>query len=460
MEENNKTSEAKLKITFEPCGVEGSLIYESITFKEKPALLVYSTAQGKFTVESELRIEGKRVLPLTREMFPYCPYDFSESLLEEINRTKQNPRELYDLVLQEFRTFIDLESRWRAVEAVQTLESYIQHKMQTTSYLFHYGDVESGKSRILEIHNALDYRPLLSPSLPPADVYTYLGYHSEGCGTILEDEAEDLRKRRYEEKMKLYRVGYRKGATVPRIEFTNSGRRAQRFYKAFCCKCFSGRYLPNDAAFQARCIPINMVSGIPDKDEILDEDYERFNEIRCRLLAWRMESYFEPLPEVNVNLFGRLKEIWKPKLQVASIVGRDVADTIRELALEAWEEKQEQVRDSLEAYLTRAVIQCWLEIGSGEITFAHIWDKLREVLGAEEDLENPQRMITDFGTITKHSIGSMLSSVLGGKRKRMKRSRLRTYIFDAEKLEKLAKKYGISLGELVKGEDKANAYPL
>jgi hypothetical protein len=439
------TNSERLKPTYRSTGVEGNLVYESIFFKGKPAFLMYSTPQDRLTIEHELLIEGKATYPLKSEMFPYSPYAFDEEMLKATKEGNPDPRELYDLVYKEFDTFLDLDARFKTLETVATLETYIQHKLSTTSYLFHYGDNDSGKSRALDIHNYLDYRPLLSSSLPQADVYSYLGYREEGCGTILEDEAENLDRPRYGEKMKLYRQGYRKGATVPRIEFTRTGERIVRYFRAFCCKIFAGLWIPNDKGFSQRLIPVYMVKGIPKKDEIAEQDLKRFNEVRARLLAWRMRTYNDPLPEIHTELSGRIKELWKPKIQVASLFG--VEGIIAQLADEARKEREEEVAASFEAFLSKAVMKSWLELGSQEIPFTILWENLKYVLGGD-CLETPNAISnTPFGSISKTHVGLKLKGVCGGKPSRKKKER--TYLFDIEVLPKLAKKYNITFPMLV-----------
>ena len=76
-------------------------------------------------------------------MFPYSPYAFDEEMLKATKEGNPDPRELYDLVYKEFDTFLDLDARFKTLETVATLETYIQHKLSTTSYLFHYGDNDS-----------------------------------------------------------------------------------------------------------------------------------------------------------------------------------------------------------------------------------------------------------------------------------------------------------------------------
>lgn len=192
----------------------------------------------------------------------------------------------------------------------------------------------------------LDYRPLLSSSLPSADVFTYLGREEEGHVTLLEDEAENLHKE--QEKMKIYRSGYRKGATCPRIDDLK-GRRTMNFWKTFCCKIFAGLWLPYDRGFKQRCIEIPMVEGYPMKDEFDDDDFSRLNLLRVKLLAWRMKSWNDKLPKAEVKLHGSAKELWKPKIQISYLFLYE-SNPIVDFANEEYEKKIEALKTSLDAH--------------------------------------------------------------------------------------------------------------
>lgn len=437
----------KPKLVYRSTGTIDHLLYESVFFEKKPRFLILE--DGNFLTRDKMMIGETILLPLTDVMIPYQPYKLDREKLDFINSWKPSTKEVYDLVYPEYDVFLDLEPQYKTLETVQTIESYEQHKIMTTSYLFHYGGTDSGKTRALEVHNFLDYRPLMSVSLPSADVYTFLGFHDEGCGTILEDEAEDLNKRRHGEKMKLYRAGYRKGATVPRIEWRGKTR-IQRFFKAFCCKCFAGRYLPYDEAFKGRCIPINMVEGVPDKDEFTRDDYTRFDEIKAKLLAWRMKTYFDELPNVETGLHGRVKELWKPKLQIAN--GLTTVETVIEaLALDKMRRKEEERRTCLEAYLTKAVARNYIDMRGQEIPFFSIWNMLKVALGVDDRAETEDGgtvKTPQFGDVTKQSVGRKLSSIFGGKRHLRGKGIGRTYVFDKAKLRRLTKRYRVKKNDV------------
>jgi len=168
------------KVTYSVAGVIGNIPYESVFYNSEPAFLLLQNE--RFSIVSKISA-GIELLPLKKEMFPYRPYSLDDEKLAFLNSWKLNVQELYDEIYREYDTFLDVDPKFKALNSIQTMESYQQSKLMTTSYLYHHGDNGSGKTRVLDLHNGLDYRPLFSSSLPAADVYTYLGYHEEGCGT-------------------------------------------------------------------------------------------------------------------------------------------------------------------------------------------------------------------------------------------------------------------------------------
>ena len=80
--------------------------------------------------------------------------------------------------------------------------------------------------------------------------------------------------------------------------------------------------------------------------------------------------------------------------------------------------------------------------------FSCIWDALVKDLEGKLDEKKPNKMDTpEFGEVTKQKIGYRLREVLGGKKTkaRLAEGSARIYNFDAEKLKRIAKKYGCSL---------------
>jgi len=154
------------------------LLFESVFCQKKPMFLLFQ--KRKFSLESKLDLDEVELLPLKRIMFPYRPYTVTMRDINAFNSQKSDICGIYKRVFDEIDLFLHLEDEYKVLSAVCVLETYNQHKLLSTSYPFYHGGNNSGKTRALEMHNNLSYRPLLSASLPAADVYTYLGFDEEG----------------------------------------------------------------------------------------------------------------------------------------------------------------------------------------------------------------------------------------------------------------------------------------
>lgn len=112
-----------------------------------------------------------------------------------------------------------------------------------THYLLFVGDNDTGKSNVLLVFYYLDYRPLFDTSITPANIYNFLNSIEEGQGIILEDEIDNIEEQ--DEKMKIYKVGYKTGTKISRMYDTSSSSnssnsvKSQKGYFTFCFKVFS-----------------------------------------------------------------------------------------------------------------------------------------------------------------------------------------------------------------------------
>jgi len=443
-----KEKEKKLPKRYVPCVVIGGTVYESVIFQLRSVFLSWDGKE--FFRYQSIPFGDEELMPLKVEMCPYRPYILTMENFETIKTWNPTCQQIYDKVYKEFDTFLDLEKEFKSLNTAFTLETYEQHKVESTGYLIPYGDKDSGKTRCLEIHNLLDYRPLFSPALPSADVFNYIGYHTEGTGTILEDEAHELNRKDDREKLKIYRSGYRKGAVCPRIVDPSSKERTQRFYKTFCCKMFAGYYPPPDRGLTDRGIPIPMVWGIPEKDKITKEDRKRMDIIKMGLLVWRMRHYFDSLPEINIQLSGRTRELWESKIQVTH--GLEHEKYLKALALRNVREKVKERAESLEGYITRALfkISAQTEV---ELEFTAIWVTLLDELGIP--LEEHDKDVVECPAlgykVSKKAVGHRLGSVFGGEAF-FRHKQGRTWKFKKWKLERLAKKFYIYDLDVLYGE--------
>ncbi len=357
---------------------------------------------------------------------------------------------LFWKIWQEIDLFIDIEKIWKDVLASCVLFSYQQEKLQTVPYLLVYGDNESGKSTVLQVLKYLCYRPMYGVTIPAADLYGFLE-DSDGIGCIFEDEIQGIQKDT--DKIKIYKAGYKKGAVVPRTIITSFDRTI-KYYRTFCFKICASEQLPQVKGFNERFLFLPMVEGFPQKEwaDLTKEDINRLQELRDILLKWRMLSKDWELPSFELSIKGRLKELWKPILQITH--GLVVYDDLFRFVEEQKKERLGTKQDTLEGHIVKVVIENFNSIAnlSNGIPFSTIWESLVADLSGKVDEKKPNIMDTsEFFNVSKNKVGYRLREVLSGQSKAIKDGNmvLKAYFFDFEKLRRVAKKYGYEVTKLL-----------
>lgn len=413
--------------------------YEAIYHGGKPAFLV--KASDGFKILETVNNEGKETVPKDITEIPYEPYGFSGENVPSLE-------ELFRRIRVEFNRFLDVEEVWKDFLASCVLLSYQQEKTTTVPYAYLVGDNESGKTVALTLLSKLCYRSLFGVSIPPADIYGYLD-DSDVPGTILEDEAQGLWKDT--DKAKIYKAGYKRGATTPRT-FITQNKRFMKYFRVFCFKACAAEEIPRLKGLAERFILIHMVEGLPQKEwaDVDSEDEKRFRELRNTLLKWRLQTAQQELPEIVLPVKGRLKELWKPILQITS--GLPVYDRFFKFVEDQRKERLSAKQDTLEGKIVKVVTGLFSETddGSKTIPFPTIWRRLQEELDGRIDDKKPNVMDTsEFFQVTKNKVGYRLREVVSGKSRDVRTEDTegneivtKGYTFEQEKLRRIAKKYG------------------
>jgi len=431
-------SKAKKERPPEPkaSGIAEEEPFEAIYHNDQPMFLV-RTKDG-FSILESVTNQGHKIVPKELGEFPYAPYEYYEHAIP-------NREELFWRIRNEFDTFLDIESIYKDFLATCVLLSYQQEKVKTVPYVYFFGDNESGKTVALTLLSLLCYRPLFGVTIPPADVYGYLD-DSDSPGTILEDEIQGLWKDL--DKSKVYKAGYKQGATIPRT-FILERKRFIKYFRCFCFKACAAEEMPRVKGLLERFIFIQMVEGFPKKDwaDLNEEDLKRIYELRNILLKWRLASRLEwSLPEVELSVKGRLKELWKPILQIVS--GLPVEHDLRQFLTRLQQERMNEKTNTLEGHLVKVIAQLYQK--DRPIPFTDIWDALVVDLEAKLDDKKPNKMDTpEFGEVTKQRVGYRLREILSGKKKTLRgpegRGNVKAYEFEEEKLKRIVRKYGYDL---------------
>jgi hypothetical protein len=436
----NPKAKAKKKI-LKDSGVTVNGCFEAIYHNGMPCFLTENG--GTFNITENLTVNDEEFAPKDARHIPYEPYGWFEGSVP-------NREDLFWNVWRVIDSFIDVEPIWKDVLAAMVLLSYHQEKLQTVPYLLLYGDNESGKSTVLGILKFLCYRPMYGVTVPPADIYGFLE-DSDSIGCILEDEIQGIHKDT--DKIKIYKAGYKQGAIVPRTLMTQHDR-IIKYYRTFCFKACASEQIPQVKGFNERFLFIPMVEGYPEKEwaDVTKEDLKRLYELRNCLLKWRMLSRSWELPNVELSIKGRLKELWKPLLQITS--GLTMYDGLFKFVENQRKERLSLKQDTLEGKIVKVIVEIFNEAKTDvcAIPFSTIWTLLREELDGKIDEKKPHVMDTsEFFQVTKNKVGYRLREVLSGKTKVLREKvgdewvSTKAYEFNMEKLRRVAKKYGFEI---------------
>ena len=429
--EEPKAKLQKMKKITKAAGACKEGFFESIIDDDGIPRFLFKGVNG-FEVVDEISINGNLYAPKGLNQIPYKPYGFCKEELPDVVS-------LFQLVRDEFDSFVDFEEIWKDVCAACVLLTYQQEKLTTTPYLYVYGDNESGKTTVLNVINALAYRPLFGVTIPTADLFGYLE-DADCIPTILEDEIQGIHKDI--DKLKIYKSGYKKGAIVPRTIMLEHDR-IIKYYNVFCFKAVASEQIPMVKGFHERFIFIPMTEGYPSKEwaDIGAEDFARFQRIRNLLLKWRLDTRATQLCNLSLPMKGRLKELWKPPLTITFSL--PVYDRLLNFVESQRKERLSSKQGTLEGQIVKVVGSLY---EGKEITFATIWDDLLKELEGSIDDRKPNRMATpDFGEITKQKVGYRLREVLNGVKKDIRlqdNGVVKVYTFDARKLARVVRKYG------------------
>jgi hypothetical protein len=435
---------------------------ESIIISGKP---YFAVARPKPNNSSEIQITFEESIALadeTTEFKPYelmsymnKPYQFRsneefESYLETAK--KETLDSLYRIVKSIWRKYIDGDDFHISICAADTIFTYFQDKIGLTHYLFFIGNNTSGKSNNLHVLHQLAYRNVTSTDMTSANIYQVLGSLDEGQATICEDEADNIDEN--QEKMRIYKNGYTIGFPVLRTD-TTYGRKQFKF-NTFCLKAFAAERLPDSLrakGFNQRIIEIPCLYGFPQHDisEVInpagEEGYQslldELNETRNLLFAYRLLHSNDKIPNIELNIQNREKQLFKPVLRVFQ-----GTETLRELLpviSKYVSQKRENNANTLYAFLYRTITDLIRAKDTAELESSLIWDTIIDLLPGEL-ISNKKLSYesSEFGTISQKGIIEILMQVFGASPSQSRREK-RKLVFNMAKLERLGKVYDLSI---------------
>jgi hypothetical protein len=432
-------------------------VAEAVLVNGQPLFL--QVINGKAVLSESMTLPGEITLN-PPDKVAYLSKEYSFQSEDEINnytgRAKnENLDSLFYKVKAIWAKYIDAEDYHIVICAADTIFTYFQDKLGMTHYLLFVGDNNVGKTNNLIVFQYLGYRPLFDTSITPANIYQFLGSMEEGQGIILEDETDHIEQ--LEEKMKIYKVGYKTGAKVSRMD-TSSGRNQQSYW-TYGFKAFTAEQQPDShkgKGFNERIFVIKCSIGNPEYDisEVIspagDEKYhlllDELLDMRKLLLIYRLLHHRHPIPDVSLNIMNRDKQLSKPLIRLFQ--GTKCVNEILGSLSKFLAEKKERKGNTLEARLYR-IVEDLADLGAqGSLSDNDtiilesklIWDTIKEKIDGDNIQGKPQSYETaEYGPISQKKIASILEDRFEGEHTRDEK--VRKLKFSRKKLKRLGTNY-------------------
>jgi hypothetical protein len=443
---DGKKQEEEKASTYKYSKLGRGVLHESIILGGIPTFVKYEN--GK--IESVLEIcEPSRILKAPYpEEYPYRPYEFAsiDELEEYVKRAKKESiYSLYQKAKSFVKKYIDQDEHKQILIALDIVWTYFQDKFSTTHYLGVVGDNGSGKSTVGDTFEAIAYRAvnLTNPSAP--NVFRMLGTIEPGQCTLILDESDKMDES--SDMMSILKTGYHYQKKVVK---TNTNSWKQEFYWTYSFKVIIAERSPNQRDARGvldRTLMLTACVGNPVDDadikEVMNPQGDPIREMALRelidfrklMLVYRLIHFADPIPDINIGVKGRNKELFKPYIQLFQ--DSEAQNEIEETLQKFLDAKNERKSNSLEA----ALIPITMDLISKEgnpIPVGRVWQRITVQLDGQS--YRPDEFQTEYyGVLYRTTITKIMCDKFGADAKHTKNARLLQFHLD--KLEKIRRVY-------------------
>ncbi|MFC1952785.1 primase C-terminal domain-containing protein [Chloroflexota bacterium] len=222
---------------------------------------------------------------------------------------------LVEEIKQLINDYVDLPSTALEFSTWYIIMSWVYDRLVTLSYLRFRGDTGCGKSRALDVIGRLCYKPLMmAGAATPAPIYREIRRFR---GTVILEEADFSDRPEKSEVVTILNCGFEKNRPVIRCSRDNPDN--VEILPCYGPKVFATRGSFTDKALEARCLTFIMKET--DRDDMPpllgQKFYKRSDELRCKLLKWRLEHYeyidANAVEDIDLGpLEPRLKQVGLP----------------------------------------------------------------------------------------------------------------------------------------------------
>jgi hypothetical protein len=436
-------------------------IAEAIIVEKKHKFL--QIKDGLAELKENIRLGNLIILPPSEDMYQSKEYNFlSESEIHNyIQRAKTETFEsLFRKVKDVWKKYFDAEEDVINLCAADTIFTYFQDKLGMTHYLLFVGGNDTGKTSALKIFNELAYRPLYDVSLTMANIYRFLDTNEEGNGIILEDEIDDISQD--PGKMKIYKVGYQRGARVTRLSGSGKKKKSnkQQSYNTFCFKAFGSESQPDFVkarGFIERVLTVHCFPGRPSYDiaEVVNplgnsthrKLHREMQDLRKLLLVFRLIHFRDNLEDVQLSAKGRDSQLCKPLMLLFR--NTSIKNQLLKALSRFINEKTNKKFNSFESYLYHVISNLVTE----EVNFVSNEDLWRNVVsglsGANASYGAHSYQSDEFGRVSKRHVTNTCEDKFGAHREHDGKRRI--IVFNRSKLLSLKDTYSnLKAKEMIK----------
>lgn len=367
----------------------------------------------------------------------------------------QDWKKLFQEVKNTLEKFVSFpwDPRLYDVVSCWVMGTYFSEMFSTYPFLYAYGSQGSGKSRLITTAVYLSRHGFMVTDPSEASLFRM----AEAFRPTLGIDESLLGKSAW----KIARTAFKRGMSVPRVEKTSREEFFLALFETYMPIAFASTERPSELggseADEARALFIFMQRA---SDPIgRDPEPWEFKDLRDQLYLLRLtraEDVLEALSRIerlDLKLYGHDREVWLPILTVASLIDREVYNSVLEYAVELGAIKR-AFQYQEEKLITRAILLYFRDqyrqvlqkdpkayIPAVEFKASQLLDHVK--LALEEQGELDEGAFQKYWT--SHRIGRLLTKMSIFKRIR---SGCSLYMVSANLLRTLYKRYYGGFGGL------------
>jgi hypothetical protein len=321
------------------------------------------------------------VCPPKRESMPWLLPKASAVLY---SLQVDDDRKLFEELVDYHRSVSELPCQEHYILlALYDMLTYLQERLTYMPILCFYGVPERGKSRTGKAITYAAYRGVHETTVRDAHLIRYC---AEFRSTLFLDTMDLWGKVEKQGSEDVILGRFEQGSQLRRVLWPEKGLyRDSQYYEIFGPTIIAtNRNI--DHVLQTRALSITLPEATrPFTSDIRPEDGLVFRE---RLLAFRARHLGDPLPKVEKSTEGRLGDITRPIIQMASLVCPDQVKVMAALIEEFRLQRLHQKAETMEAVIFAAFLRCEGEVENGRVSLMSVVTEINKERGENKQLSS------------------------------------------------------------------------